>query len=199
MKKIKIASFLFVLLAASAIIALLVVRSPSYTIKTSGKLYIVNKLSSDITVFDLFKGEEITKLPIKIEPHEAVTLSDQKNIVVTNYGDATVDGKSVTVINTKNNTIEKEIALDESLRPHGIMAFPNSNTVGVVTDSGNHLLVVNVETGIIEKKIPVGQKVSHLLVLHPKKPWVYVTNMVSSSVSVIDIDLGKVIKIIRFI
>jgi len=58
------------------------------------------------------------------------------------------------------------------------------------------MLVVNVATGVVEKKIPTQQVVSHLLVLHPNKPMAYVTNINSSSVSVIDLYLNKVIKTI---
>jgi YVTN family beta-propeller protein len=76
----------------------------------------------------------------------------------------------------------------------GIVAFPSSNKVGVVTGLGNNLLVVNVETGIIKKNIPTQQIVSHLLVLDPKKPLAYVTNINSGSVSVIDLKQNKVIK-----
>jgi YVTN family beta-propeller protein len=177
-------------------ISVFVIRRPSYTIQTTGKLYVVNKLSSSITVFDLFKGKEVTKFPIDVLPHEVTTLDNQDRVVITNYGSLNVVGNSITVINTKTNKIEKTIDLDESIRPHGIVAFPNSNNVGVVTDGGNDLVVVNVETGRVEKKILTKQVVSHLLVLHPNKPIAYVTNINSGSVSVINLEQNKVIKII---
>ena len=177
-------------------ISIFVIRRPSYTIQTNGKLYIVNKLSKSITVFDLFQGKELTEFPMSVEPHEATTLTNLNKVVVTNYGAPNEIGKSISVINTKTNKVEKTIELEESLRPHGILTFPNSNNVGVVTDVGNDLVVVNIETGIVEKKIPTQQVVSHLLVLHPNKPLAYVTNINSSSVSVIDLHLNQVIKII---
>lgn len=173
-----------------------IARRPSYTIQTNGKLYIVNKLSKSITVFDLFKGIELTEFPMEIEPHEAATLINHNRVVVTNYGAPNVVGKSISIINTKTNKVEKTIGLDESLRPHGIVAFPNTTKVGVVTDIGNELVVVNIETGIIEKKIATQQVVSHLLVLHPNNSLAYVTNINSGSVSVIDLEQDKVIKII---
>jgi len=177
-------------------ISVFVIRRPSYTIQTNGKLYIVNKLSSSITVFDLFKGVELMEFPMEIEPHEATTLDNHNRVVVTNYGAPNVVGKSISIINTKSNKVEKIITLEESVRPHGIVAFPNSNNVGVVTDGGNDLVVVNVETSVVEKKILTQQVVSHLLVLHPNKPMAYVTNINSGSVSVIDLVEDKVIKII---
>jgi YVTN family beta-propeller protein len=177
-------------------IAINIVRRPSYTIQTKGKLYIVNKLSSSITVFDLFQGKELTEFPITIEPNEATSLINLNKVVVTNYGTHNVVGKSISVINTKSNKLEKTIDLGESLRPHGIIAFPDSKNVGVVTNLGNDLLIVNVETGIVDKKILTHQVVSQLLVLHPNKPIAYVTNVNSGSVSVIDLGINQVIKII---
>jgi len=196
MKSIKQLVFIGVILLVIFVISIFVIRRPSYTIQTNGKLYIVNKLSKSITVFDLFQGKELIEFPMSVEPHEATTLPSQSKVIVTNYGTPDEIGKSISVINTKSNKVEKRIDLKESLAPHGIVTFPNSNKVGVVTDLGNDLLMVDTETGIIEKKIRTQQVLSHLLVLHPNKPMAYVTNINSSSVSVIDLNLDKVIKII---
>jgi len=196
MKKIKYLVLIGITLFLIFVIAIIVIRRPSYTIQTTGKLYIVNKLSKSITVFDLFQGKEVAEFPLEIEPHEATTLTNPNRVIITNYGAPNVVGKSISVINTISNKVEKTIGLEESLRPHGIVTFQNSKNVGVVTDIGNDLLVVNVETGVVEKKIPTQQVVSHLLVLHPNKPIAYVTNINSSSVSVIDLNLNQVIKII---
>ena len=76
------------------------------------------------------------------------------------------------------------------------MTMPKNNTVGVVTDVGNHLSVVNVTTGIVEKQISTTQDFSHLLVHHPKKPLVYISNINSGSVSVVDLALDSVINVI---
>lgn len=196
--KIKYAVLISLFFLLAIIISISIIRSPSYTIQTKGKLYIVNKLSSSITVFDLFKGTELTEFPVEIAPNEITVLDNQKKVVLTNYGNHKVVGKSISIINTKSNTIEKTIALEEILRPHGIVAFPKTNKVGIVTTIGNDLVVVNLETGLVENKIATQQIVSHLLVLHPNKPIAYVTNINSGSVSVIDLVENKVIKIIPF-
>ena len=74
MKIIKILVALFGLFSILGGILLFIVRTPSYDIQTNGKLYIVNKLSKSITVFDLFEGNTIIEFPMDIEPHEATTL-----------------------------------------------------------------------------------------------------------------------------
>lgn len=197
MKKTKYIVFFFALLFAGSIIVIsFLVKQPSYTIHTSGKLYIFSKLSSDYKVIDLKNGGELAEYPIQIEPHEAVAIPNQNRVVVTNYGNPEVPGDCITVINTKTDKVEKTINLKGSLRPHGIASFPNSNKVGVLTDVGNDLSIVNIKTGLVEKKIQTQQEVSHLIVLHPFKSVAFVTNIKSGSVSVIDLDLNKVIQII---
>ncbi|UAM96767.1 beta-propeller fold lactonase family protein [Polaribacter litorisediminis] len=174
------------------------IKQPSYSIQTEGTLYVVNKTSQSITIFDLFEGNQIKELSLDIEPHEATVVNNPNRIVVTNYGSPDAAGKSITIINAENNTIVKKIDLGKSLRPHGIITLPEANKVGVVTDIGNHLSIVNIETGVLEKQIATQQDFSHLLVHHPKKPLIYVSNINSGSVSVIDIELDSVVKIIPF-
>jgi YVTN family beta-propeller protein len=195
MRKIKLVLIIFVLIFIS-FSAVYFIKQPAYTIKTTGILYVVNKASKSIVIFDLLKGKEIKKLSIEIEPHEATILTNPSRVVVTNYGTAEAVGKSITVINADSNTIEKTIGLGESLRPHGIITMHQPSKVGIVTDVSNDLTIVNIATGAIEKQIPTQQDCSHLLVHHPFKPLIYVANINSGSVSVIDIELDKVIKII---
>jgi len=193
MRKLIAAIFGFILLS---VVVFYFIKQPSYTIKTDGILYVVNKASSSITIFDLFEGKQIKELSIEIEPHEATTLTNPNRVIVTNYGTPDVEGRSITVINADSNTIEKTIALGESLKPHGIISLPQPNRVAVVTDIGNDLSVINVVTDVVEKQISTQQDFSHLLVHHPFKPLIYISNINSGSVSVIDVELDKVIKII---
>ncbi|OOV17676.1 hypothetical protein [Flavobacterium sp. LM4] len=194
MKRLKYIVLSFVILFAIIKLGLFIFRLPSYTIKTTGKLYIVSKVSEDVQVVDLFTGKEIEEIPIDILSHEAVTTADQKRVVLTNYGAS--DGNIIKVINTKTNVVEKTIDLKGNIRVNGIVAFPEANKVGVIDFISNTLLIVNIDTDNIEKQIPTKQEKSHLVVLHPKKPIAYVTNIDSGSVSVIDLNLNKVVAII---
>jgi len=194
MKRIKYILLSFVVLFILFRLSIFIFRLPSYTIQTSGKLYIVSKVSSDVQVFNLFTGLEIAEIPIDILSHEAVTTIDENSLVVTNYGSS--DGNVIKVINTKTNEVEKSIDLTGNIRVNGIVALPEPNKVAVIDYVSNNLLVLNIETDSIEKQIQTKQKKSHLLVLHPNKPIAYVTNINSGSVSVIDINLNEVIKII---
>lgn len=197
MKNLKILILIFGLLILS-FGAFYFVKQPTYSIKTEGTLYIVNKVSQSVTIFDLFEGKQIKELSMGVEPHEATVVNNPNRVVVTNYGTQDVAGKSVTIIDAKNNEIIKKISLGKSLRPHGIITLQESNKVGVVSDVGNHLSIVNIDIGVLEKQIDTQQDFSHLLVKHPLKPIVYVSNINSGSVSVIDVELDSVVKIIPF-
>ena len=175
-------------------LSIFIFRLPSYTIQTSGKLYIVSKVSEDVQVFNLFTGKKIAEIPIDILSHEAITTIDKNSVVLTNYGSS--DGNIIKVINTKTNEVKKTIDLKGNIRANGIVAFPEPNKVAVIDYVSNNLLVLNIETDSIEKQIQTKQKKSHLLVLHPSSAIAYVTNINSGSISVIDLNLNEVIKII---
>jgi YVTN family beta-propeller protein len=194
MKRLKYILLAFAVLYLFFRLSLVIFRLPSYTIKTSGKLYVISKKSEDIQVIDLSSGKEIAEIPIDILSHEIVTTADENNVVYTNY--ESNDGNAIKVINAKNNTFEKTIPLDSNIKVNGIAATHNPNEVAVIDYANNNLLVINIETNRIERRISTKQKKSHLLVFHPNKSIAYVTNIDSGSISVIDINLNKVIKII---
>ena len=193
-KRIKYTLLFFAVLFLVFRLSIMVFRLPSYTIQTSGKLYIVSKLSRDVQVFDLFTGEEIAEIPIDMLSSEAINTKDKNSIVLTNY--ESKDGNIVKIINTRTNKIEKTIELKGTIKSNGIVAFPEINKVGVLDYVNNNLLILNIETDSIEKQIHTKQKKSHLLALHPNKAIAYVTNMKSNSVSVIDLTKNEVVKII---
>ncbi|MHB0755066.1 YncE family protein [Polaribacter sp. M15] len=194
LKAVIVACALFVL----GFVVFYLVKQPTYSIKTEGILYVVNKVSKSVTIFDLNKGQELKELPIAVEPHEAAFVKNLNRLVVTNYGSSNENGNNVTVIDPKDNEVLHEISLGKSSKPHGIIPLKTHHKVAVVTDIGNDLSIVNVATGKLEKQIATQQEFSHLLVEHPKKPLVYVSNINSGSVSVIDIQLDTVVKVIPF-
>lgn len=177
-------------------LSLFIFRLPSYTIQTSGKLYVVNKLSRNIQVFNLLNGKEIADIPIDMQSHEAITTIDENRVIVTNYGGSNNEGNIIRVISTKTNEVEKTIDVQASIRTNGIVAFPEANKIGVIDYVSNELLVLNIDTDSIEKQIQTKQEKSHLVVLHPTKPFAYITNMKSNSISVIDLFTNNVVKII---
>lgn len=195
-KRIKHILLVLVPLYAVFVMVVFMVRLPSYTIQTSGKLYIVNKLSRDIQVFDLHKGQEIAEIPIDMQAHEVISTHDENSLIVTDYGDRTSKGNIIKIISTKTNAVDKVIAIKGSMNANGLVSINQTDKIGLVDYVSNNLSILNIETECIEKQISTGQKKSHLAVLHPSQPIAYITNMQSNSVSVIDLETNKVVKVI---
>lgn len=185
-----------VTLYALLVVVVLIVRLPSYTIQTTGKLYIVNKLSRDIQVFDLHSGEEIAVIPIDMQAHEIIATQDENSLIVSDYGDRASKGNMLKVINTKTNKVQRSIIIRDNLNANGLVAMNNPNKIGLVDYVSNNLSILNLATDSIEKRISTEQKQSHLAVLHPIKALAYLTHMQSNTVSVIDLESDKVLHII---
>lgn len=179
-----------------AVMVVLITRLPSYDISANGKLYVINKVSRDVQVIDLTNGRELFKVPIAMECHEALVSKDQRFIYFTNFGALDSDGSIVKRFNTKTNTIDKVIDIEGGISANGMACLDEHDKVLLVDYVSNSLLVWNTTTEHVEREIPTGQKRSHLAVLHPKEPRVFVTNMGSSSVSVIDLETNRLEKII---
>lgn len=195
MKKfIKISALIVIALFLLFRLSLWIFRMPSYNIQMEGKLYVVSKRSEDVRVIDLNSGEALAETPIDILSHEAVSTFDGNRVVVTNTLGG--EGNLVKVINTSNNKIETSIDIEGDKRVSGIVALREPNKVAVIDLVNNDLLVIDVKTGTIEKQISTEQEKSHLLVLHPTEDLAYVTNVASGSVSVINLNTEKVVKII---
>jgi hypothetical protein len=81
-----------------------IVRYPSYTIQTTGKLYIIKK-SEDVTVL-IYIAEELATVAINIESHGAAKVVGQDKIAIANYNTTKDRDISISILNTKNNTVE---------------------------------------------------------------------------------------------
>lgn len=197
MKKIKYTLAILSVLILTLLIVEYIARLPSYTIQTSGKLYIFNKKSKDVTVFDLLIGKEIKTLPIEIESHQATKIEGQDKIVVANYNSSKNRKINLSIINTKNNTVEKTIKFVEgNVGLDGIVDLRKPNRIAAINVNTNTFLIINIASEFIEKKIQLQQKMSHFIILHPNKAIAYVTNINSGSVSVINLETNKLLKTI---
>ena len=170
------------------------VRLPSYTIQTTGKLYVVNKVSRTVQVIDLSNGKQVAEIPIAMESHEVVTTNGENSVVLTNYGAEDSQGNVLKVINTKKDHIEKTITLHESISVNGICSLTKPDQVALVDYANSAVLLLNLQTGHIEQKWHTQQKGSHLVARHPTKPLVYVTSNQSKSVTVINMEAKEAVK-----
>lgn len=173
----------------AAALALLALASPAALALSTpeGTLIVLNKSGNDASFIDPVTGRTWLTLPTGEAPHEVAVSPDGKLAVVTDYGAAT-GGNTLTVYDLAESAVKDTIDLGPFRRPHGIQFLGRSNKAVVTVESQNAVLIVDVAEGEVLKAIPTNAGGSHMVVADPKGERAYVSNMGSSSVSVLDLE-----------
>ena len=163
----------------------------------TGTLIVLNKAEASASLLDCATGREVIRLPTGAGPHEVAISPDGTIAVVADYGGRGEPGHTLTVIDLAKKEIQKTIDLKDHHRPHGIQFLPDGRRVVVTAEQEQHVLVVDVEAGIIEKATKTGQRVSHMVVLGPHGKRAFVANIGSGTASVVDLGSAAVIATIE--
>lgn len=161
----------------------------------SGTLIVLNKSDDSADLIDLESQKSVVTLPTGDGPHEVATSPDGKTAVITNYGRKNWPGSSLTVIDISSKKVIKTIPLSYRA-PHGI-EFIDENRLLITCEEDKQLVILNWKTGRAEGAINTEQETSHMVVYVPKHQRAFVANIRSGSVSVIDVENGKLEKILK--
>lgn len=152
----------------------------------SGTLLVLNKSDDTVSFIDLASNEIKATLPTGDGPHEVAVSSDGKTAVVTNYGDATNPGKTLTVVDVPGKKVVRTIDLGTYSRPHGIV-WLQGDEVAVTVEGSKALLVVGVNDGKVKHAIQTDQVGTHMVAVSPKHQRAFTANIGSGSTTVIDL------------
>lgn len=156
-------------------------------------LIVANKSDDTIDLVDPTNGASRATLPTGHAPHEVVVSPGGKLAVVSNYGDRSKAGSSLTVVDLAAAKVLRTIDLGEHTRPHGL-AWLSGDRIAVTAEGSGHLLVVDTAKGKIAAAIPTGQRVSHMVAVAADRNRAFVANIGSGSVTVIDLASQKKVK-----
>lgn len=162
----------------------------------TGTLIVLNKDGASASIIDRAGGNEIARIDTGMGPHEVAVSPNGKIAVVGNYGQQQA-GHTLTVIDLTSQSIIKTIDLEKYHRPHGIVFLPDGKHVVVTAEVEQKLLVVNIDSGEVEKAIGTNARTSHMVVLSPDAKRAYVSNIDSGSITVIDLESAARIKTIE--
>lgn len=161
----------------------------------AGTLIVLNKAEASATLYDIQNGRPVVTLPTGNAPHEVAVSPDGRLAVVTNYGDVE-PGHSLTVIDIPQGRVMTTIDTTPYMRPHGVMWYPDNRRILVTAETRDALLTIDVSAAQVHSAIPTGQKISHMVTADFENHRAYTANIVSGSVSVIDLVSQSLIKII---
>jgi YVTN family beta-propeller protein len=190
-------AYLIVVLAAAAVAPSGSAQSPGGRVNLTGTVVVVNQQSDTVTLVDLKTMEAYRNVPVVAGPHEAAVSPDGRRVVVTNYNKQGVgQQKTLSLIALPSGDTIKTIDLGEYRAPHDVRWVDGSRVV-VTVEGSQALLLVNVESGAIERVFKTDAGVSHMLALSTDRSRLYCSNMRDGSVSAFDFTTGQKIKDVK--
>jgi YVTN family beta-propeller protein len=188
--------------AAATLVALTVTLSavsaqpPEKRPSLTGTVVVVNQASDSVSLIDLKTMTAYRHVPVVGGPHEAAASPDGRSVLVTNYNKQGAQQKTLSLIALPSGDTIKTIDLGEYRAPHDVR-WVDATHVVVTSEANLALLVVNVESGAVERVFKTDAGVSHMLALSADRTRLYCSNMRDGSVSAFDFKTGQKIKDVK--
>lgn len=190
-------------LAAAALVTLAAAgawpaaQSPTRRVNLTGTVVAVNQQSDSVSLIDLKTLEAYRHVAVVGGPHEAAASPDGRRVIVTNYNkQGAGQQKTLSLLALPSGDTIRTIDLGEYRAPHDVR-WVDATRVVVTSEANQALLVVNVDTGAVERVFRTEAGVSHMLALASDRTRLYCSNMRDGSVSVFDFATGAKIKDIQ--
>jgi YVTN family beta-propeller protein len=167
-----------------------------------GLLLVCNKGDRTLSIIDSATGDQLAAVDEDgTTGHEVIASADGQLAFVPIYGNSGVghagtDGQLIRVIDLEKRAVVGTVDFGKGLRPHCAMIGPKNKLLYVTTELSNSIAVIDPGTFKILDSIPTGQSESHMLVINSEGRYGYTANVGPGTVSVIDLQEKKVIKII---
>jgi YVTN family beta-propeller protein len=159
-------------------------------------LIVLNKSDHEAALVDPETLAVLGKLPTGKGPHEVAVTPDGRWAFVSNYGSFAVfregerpqmqPGTTLTVLDLKQKKVHATYDLGEFRQPHGIAASRAGKLVWVTCEGTQAVVELDAATGKILRHWKTDQNVSHMVVPTRDERKLYVANIGSGSVTVID-------------
>lgn len=159
-------------------------------------LVVLNKSDHEAALVDPETYQVLAKLPTGKGPHEAAASPDGRYAYISNYGvfgvfrpgeqPKTEPGNTITVLDLAKRAVKSTFDLGSFTRPHGIWVSRDGTRVWVTCEGAQAVLELDAATGKVVKAWKTNQQTSHMVVPTPDERKLYVANIGSGSVSVLE-------------
>jgi YVTN family beta-propeller protein len=159
-------------------------------------LIVLNKSEHEAALVDAKTLEVVAKLPTGKGPHEVAVSRDGRTAWVSDYGAYNIfkdgeaaryePGKTITVLDLERRTVRDTFDLGELSRPHGIRLSRDGTRLWVTCEGAKAVAELDAASGQVLRTWDTGQEVSHMVIETPDERKLYVANIGSGSVTVID-------------
>ena len=168
-------------------------------------LVVLNKSDHQAILVDPATLATVATIATGQGPHEAAVTPDGRTVFVANYGMFGVfregqrqdhPGNTISVIDLASRSVRDTFDLGEYTRPHGMWVSRDGRWLWVTCEGAQAVLELDAASGAIRKAWKTGQEVSHMLVPTPDERKLYVANIRSGTVTVIERATDRVATIV---
>lgn len=159
------------------------------------RLVVLNKSEHEAAIVDPATLKVRAKLPTGRGPHEVAVSPDGRTAYVSDYGQYNVfkegerknePGNTVTVLDLARGAPRDTFDLGTYTKPHGIRVSRDGTSLWVTCEGAKAVLELDAVTGAVRHVWDTAQEISHMVVATPDETKLYVANIRSGSVTVID-------------
>jgi DNA-binding beta-propeller fold protein YncE len=165
-------------------------------------LLVVNQGDHNLSLVDPVTLKPIATVDVGgVTGHEVAVLPDGHTAVVPIYsnvgvGKAGTDGQKMAVIDLSTRKLMQQIDFGHGVRPHCVVLDGRRNLLYVTTELDQAITILDARTLKVVGRVPTTQAQSHMLALSPDGHRGYTANVGPGTVSVLDLDARKTIKVI---
>ena len=155
-----------------------------------GLLVVANQQGASATILDAATLATVATVPVGTGPHEVAMSLEGRWAVVTNYGDQTKPGNTLSVIDLYDESphVVRTIDLGEYARPHGAVFVQSGTKVLVTSETSQRLLLVDFISGRIDTAMATNGKGSHMVTAQRDGRRAWTSNIGDGTVTEFDID-----------
>jgi YVTN family beta-propeller protein len=154
------------------------------------RIYVTNQLDNTASVIDGATHKTVATVRVGVSPAQMAVSPDRKSVYVANTGSDTVS-----VLNTDNDTIARNIALPRGSSPIGVAVSPNGRYLYTANGGSNRVSVLDTRAGRVVASVRVGTQPLSVAAA-PDGKTVYAANSGSGDVSVIDARTNRAVRAI---
>jgi YVTN family beta-propeller protein len=167
-----------------------------------GELLVANKGESSLGIIDPATNTQIATVPENgVTGHEVIASPDGKSAYVPIYGNSGVgkpgsDGTNLVAIDIASRKIIGNLDFGHGVRPHCAQFGPKNGLLYVSTELDKSISIIDPTALKVIGSVPTGQAESHMFVISPDGKRAYTANVGPGTVSVLDLDARKTLKVI---
>ena len=178
----------------------LVVQAASPEPSPKHLMLVVSKGLPGVTIYDADTEKPICRALMGVSPHEAIFSNNGRYAFIPVYGSSSVglpgtDEHQLHFIRTSDCKDAFTLDTGDYKRPHGI-AVGKSGLIYLTAEIKKSILIIDPEQHRIVGTIPTDSNTSHTFALSDDEKTIYVSNVQSKNISILDVPDRKLAKLI---